>query len=643
MSGSAMGRSIRSSQSMGNSSSDGSSAARSTQNVQTFSGSRDSGSPGRSFRYSQSNSGSSNSSQQVLNMPGTQNSGRQISRDAGRSIVTDQQGGNSNANNNASDAFRRARGNSSITGNPSNMGLQGSGANNNNSNPSVVRSGRGTGNQFNNNQSNNNNTNSTGQNVISGDSNRRTIGNSPQNSGNFARGARRGAPTTKQVSEFLNLPTDNGPATSNNSNALKRDLGNNQVGNNQILGNPVGDNDNGSRFTRGRRGGGIGDAISTSDGKTDGKPGSIAAGGAATIDQGAASGDNLRGGRGRRGNGDLSTGKNVISDPTNTVGNNNNNNNDNDGNRGRGGRGGQRGARGGGDGGPNGIVGNNKSGDGNDRDFVNGMWNVGRGRGGGDHRDWSGKWNNSDRLVTANKIRNDWKHRNWHDNDNFPFRGNWWNKHHHHGHNHWNFFIGYYNDPFYWWRWSTPTLLTGWFGFGWPTPYYWDYGYGEYIYCYDGAMYVNGRWFEPAPVYYQQTVQLVESAPVFTPEQAVEVQWMPLGVFAVTQDGVANDNMVVQLAVTKDGVIGGTALNKQTGASFDVKGTVDKQTQRAVWSYTDATGALIVMESSVFNLTQPQATGLVHYSPDNIKVIELVRLEEPAAEGAVGADEIIDQ
>jgi hypothetical protein len=274
---------------------------------------------------------------------------------------------------------------------------------------------------------------------------------------------------------------------------------------------------------------------------------------------------------------------------------------------------------------------------------VNGKWNVGRGRGGGDHRDWSGKWNNSDRLVTANKIRNDWKHRNWHDNDNFPFRGNWWNKHHHHGHNHWNFFIGYYNDPFYWWRWSTPTLLTGWFGFGWPTPYYWDYGYGEYIYCYDGAMYVNGRWFEPAPVYYQQTVQLVESAPVFTPEQAVEVQWMPLGVFAVTQDGVANDNMVVQLAVTKDGVIGGTALNKQTGASFDVKGTVDKQTQRAVWSYTDATGALIVMESSVFNLTQPQATGLVHYSPDNIKVIELVRLEEPAAEGAVGADEIIDQ
>ena len=35
------------------------------------------------------------------------------------------------------------------------------------------------------------------------------------------------------------------------------------------------------------------------------------------------------------------------------------------------------------------------------------------------------------------------------------------------------------------------------------------------------------------------------------------------------------------------------------------------------------------METSIYNLTQPEATGLVHYSPTDMKVIELVRLQEP--------------
>jgi hypothetical protein len=67
--------------------------------------------------------------------------------------------------------------------------------------------------------------------------------------------------------------------------------------------------------------------------------------------------------------------------------------------------------------------------------------------------------------------------------------------------------------------------------------------------------------------------------------------------------------------------------------TYDVHGTVDKQTQRAVWTYTDDAGAKIVMETSVFNLTQPESTGLVHYGPDNIQVVEFVRLEQPEGAG----------
>ena len=185
-------------------------------------------------------------------------------------------------------------------------------------------------------------------------------------------------------------------------------------------------------------------------------------------------------------------------------------------------------------------------------------------------------------------------------------------------------------------------MLTNWFDFGWGMPYYWDYGPGEYINCYNDVIYVNGRWFEPAPVYYQQTLALAQSAPVIAPEQAVQVEWLPLGVFAVSRDGVVDKNTVVQLAVTKEGVIGGTVMDQTTGKTFDLAGTVDKQSQRAVWSYKDEAGRDIAMETSVYNLTQPEATAMVHYGPSDMKVVELVRLEQPKTDGAAEGGAAVD-
>jgi hypothetical protein len=271
-----------------------------------------------------------------------------------------------------------------------------------------------------------------------------------------------------------------------------------------------------------------------------------------------------------------------------------------------------------------------------------------------DHRDQSGRWNRGDRFVAAHRIRDHWKgHKDF---DDVPFRGGWWNArhhdhddHHHLHHNHrwhwhhWDHWAHHHHRPFYWWSWSTAPRLTTWFTFGWQTPYYWDYGLGEYIYCYDDVIYVNGVWFQPAPVYYEQTLVLAQRAPDWTAEQAAEVEWLPLGVFVVARDGVADMNVLVQLAVTKEGVIGGTVFNQTTGATFPIEGTVDKQTQRAVWTYVDEANTNIVMETSIYNLTQPEATGLIHHGPDNIQVVELVRLEEPSAATAAPAQPALIQ
>jgi hypothetical protein len=256
-----------------------------------------------------------------------------------------------------------------------------------------------------------------------------------------------------------------------------------------------------------------------------------------------------------------------------------------------------------------------------------------------DNRDWSGQWKNGDRFVAANQIRDHWKKTDKGNGKDIPFSQQWWNGNDHHdGHDHhdgkwnrWDHFADRHYRPYHWWSWCSAPILTTWVSFGWHEPCYWDYGPGEYIYCNNGIVYVNGAWFEPAPVFYRRTLFLAQQAPIWTPVQAAQIDWLPLGVFAIARDGVADNNVLVQLAVTRDGVIGGTIFNQLTGASFPIQGMVDKQTQRAAWTYTDDMGAQIVMESSIFNLTQPAATGLIHYGPDNIQVIELVRLEDPNA------------
>jgi hypothetical protein len=285
------------------------------------------------------------------------------------------------------------------------------------------------------------------------------------------------------------------------------------------------------------------------------------------------------------------------------------------------------------DGGRRDFGGNRDFGDRNVADGKYQSWRQDASRGGdgrgSDQRDWSGRWKDGDRFTSADRIRDHWR------GDWNKGHGGWKGDHWHGDHNHWNNW-GYWNNwhgghPWYWWGWATAPFLTSWLTYGWGTPYYWDYGPGEYINCYDDVVYVNGLWYQPAPVYYDNAIAIAERAPDWTQEQAQQAEWLPLGVFAVARDGVPDNNMLVQLAVTKEGVIGGTATNKTTGGSFPVEGTVDKQSQRAVWKYTDEKNQLVIMETSVYNLTQSEATGLVHYGPDNLQVVELVRLEPPVA------------
>ena len=90
----------------------------------------------------------------------------------------------------------------------------------------------------------------------------------------------------------------------------------------------------------------------------------------------------------------------------------------------------------------------------------------------------------------------------------------------------------------------------------------------------------------------------------------------------------------MQLAVTHDGVVGGTAYDQVTNAAYPIHGLVERRTQRTVWEFTNDRGRRVIMESSLFNLTQPEATGMVYYGPDDMRVMQLVRLEAPQGASA---------
>lgn len=110
------------------------------------------------------------------------------------------------------------------------------------------------------------------------------------------------------------------------------------------------------------------------------------------------------------------------------------------------------------------------------------------------------------------------------------------------------------------------------------------------------------------------------------------MEWMPIGAFAVSSSkNEVEPSRVIQLAVSKTGIISGTLYNTQTDEARTVQGQVDKETQRVDFRVGDSENP--VVETGVDNLTQEEAPVLVHFGTDRVENWLLERLEAPAEEG----------
>jgi hypothetical protein len=233
-----------------------------------------------------------------------------------------------------------------------------------------------------------------------------------------------------------------------------------------------------------------------------------------------------------------------------------------------------------------------------------------------------------------------WGHGRWDDDDHFPFASSWWAGHRRH---HAPFHV-YWRDrrwrdqPFYWWNSCSAPVLTTWIRFGWNYPCYWDYGPGEYITYYNNTVYVDNQRYATALDYYAQVRNLARSVPTLTQDQLAAIEWLPLGVFAVTRPSSNQANELLQLAVSKDGILSGTLLDQRTGQARPLQGMVEQTTQKAAWCFADSRTDALVVETSLYNLTEPECTALAHLDAVNTEVWQLVRLEQPQPPaGQVGA------
>jgi hypothetical protein len=176
-----------------------------------------------------------------------------------------------------------------------------------------------------------------------------------------------------------------------------------------------------------------------------------------------------------------------------------------------------------------------------------------------------------------------------------------------------------------WFVWGTPGAAT------WQQPIYYDYGPGGNVVFQNDAVYIGGEQVASADDFAMSAATLATVEPPETEEQAEAAEWMPLGTFAVsTSEKETDPSRIMQLAVSREGIISGTMYNTLTDQTQEIQGKVDQDTQRVAFRIGENEN--VIAETGLYNLTQNEVQLLVHYGTERTESFLLVRLEAPEEE-----------
>ncbi len=165
---------------------------------------------------------------------------------------------------------------------------------------------------------------------------------------------------------------------------------------------------------------------------------------------------------------------------------------------------------------------------------------------------------------------------------------------------------------------------------------------------YEGdTIYINGESAGDANDYRKETIALANPtvgevpvpqpppAPEGTdPDEAVEDDpakpagdWLPVGVWALTQQEQGDATMFFQLSIDKDGIVGGAYKNVMTGDEQPVVGKLDMKSQRVAWHIGEVTTT--VYETGLSNFENDVASTFVHFGEEQTQTWLLVRMPSP--------------
>lgn len=271
---------------------------------------------------------------------------------------------------------------------------------------------------------------------------------------------------------------------------------------------------------------------------------------------------------------------------------------------------------------------------------------------------WAADFGHNTNININNKWQNTFNRPNWgaRPNYNFDRWHNWGNNFRHHwgyyhqchnwfnqgwwyNHRHplcgWHYGYQFYNYGWnYWWSQPTWPVVTSWFAWdnapavAWQQPIYYSYGPSGNVQYVDNRVTVGGETVASTEEFAESAATLATVAPPPSEAEAEKVEWLPLGTFAVTTgDKDLDSGRSIQLAVSKDGIISGTAYNVDNDKAQTIQGRVDKDTQRVAFRIGDKED--FVAETGIYNLTQNEAPLLVHFGKDRSENWMLVRLDAP--------------
>lgn len=144
----------------------------------------------------------------------------------------------------------------------------------------------------------------------------------------------------------------------------------------------------------------------------------------------------------------------------------------------------------------------------------------------------------------------------------------------------------------------------------------------------DNSVFINGEEVATVDEFAQSAADLATVDPPVREEEADEAEWMALGTFAVSaSEEDVDPTRIVQLAVSRQGIISGTFYNTETNEAQSIQGQVDKETQRVAFRIGESED--VVVETGLYNLTREEAPILIHYGPHEFDSYLLVRLDDP--------------